>query len=173
MGDHTRLPEDKAELMARIQREWDALIDVTDSLGPEQMGVPDEGGWSIKDNLAHITEWERYMRLHYLGGVPSAEALGMDKAIIGVEDEMNAILFQRNRDRAAADVLAALHSTHDQVLVDLEQTSPAELMNQFYDDDPEARSMMCFVICNTYDHYREHRETIEKALGHGESTPGS
>ena len=51
------LPTSKAELMSEIEREWSALMDVIEQLSPEQMLTPDEGGWSPKDNLAHLTTW--------------------------------------------------------------------------------------------------------------------
>ncbi len=54
MADDT-LPKSKAEVMARIDREWSALMDVVEQLSPEQMVTPDEGGWTPKDNLAHLT----------------------------------------------------------------------------------------------------------------------
>ena len=53
------LPDNKTELLDRIDREWNALEDVLSLLGHEQIEVPDAGGWSAKDNLAHLAEWER------------------------------------------------------------------------------------------------------------------
>ena len=56
--DHNSLPRTRADLMARIQRDWAALEETIADLIEEQMSVPDAGGWSIKDNLAHLTAWE-------------------------------------------------------------------------------------------------------------------
>jgi hypothetical protein len=49
-------PETKANLISQIEREWSALMEVVEQLSSEQMLIPDEGGWSPKDNLAHLTE---------------------------------------------------------------------------------------------------------------------
>jgi hypothetical protein len=165
-NDYSRLPQDKAELMQRIDHEWAALERVIEPLRDEQMSLLDLGGWSIKDNLAHLTAWEQFMRLHYLRNLPAHEVLDIDEAIFkrGDEDELNEIMFQRNKNRSVSDILAVLRRTHELVLADLEQTSFADLMKQHYADDPEARPLLCWVIYNTYEHYQEHRITIEKFI---------
>jgi hypothetical protein len=55
------LPKNTAELLDDIDREWTALMRVVDQLTPEQMIMPDAGGWSPKDNLAHLTEWMKIL----------------------------------------------------------------------------------------------------------------
>lgn len=57
MTDEQWIPEKQEELVSAIEREWDLLINLADSLTDEQMTTPDEGGWTPKDNLAHLTEW--------------------------------------------------------------------------------------------------------------------
>ena len=164
LNNYSSLPTTKTELLWRISHEWAALERAIGSLSDEQMGVSDEGGWSIKDNLAHLTAWEEYMCLHHLQNLPPHEALGLDEESYGQgdEDELNEILFQRNKDRTVSEVLDALRSVHEQVIADLEQISPTALMEQHYADDPEARPLMCWVVYNTYEHYQEHRVAIER-----------
>ena len=164
LNDYSSMPADKAELLLRISHEWAALERVIGSLSDEQMGVSDEGGWSIKDNLAHLTAWEEYMCLHHLQDLPPHEALDLDEESYGQgdEDELNEILFERYKDRTVSEVLDVFRSTHKQVIADLEQISPAALMEQHYADDPEARPLMCWVVYNTYEHYQEHRVAIER-----------
>ena len=57
-NEHSLLPQDRAELMQRIQDGWTALEGVIGALGDEQMWMVDAGGWSIKDNLAHLAVWD-------------------------------------------------------------------------------------------------------------------
>jgi hypothetical protein len=122
------------------------------------------GEWSIKDNLAHLAAWERFMRLHYLGGQPAHEAMGIEQATFQRldEDGINAVLHERNRQRPPAEVLAELLQTHRETLAALEGMSYAELMRQRFPDDPQARPVVAWVIGNTYEHYREHRAIIER-----------
>ena len=164
-NDYTILPKNKTELMLRIQQEGTALQRAIDGLSEAQMSIPDAGGWSIKDNLAHLSAWENFMREHYVHHLLPHEVMGIDaetfqKADVNVQ---NAILFQRDKDRSVTDVLAALHHSHEQVLADLDQMSFADLMKPRSTDDPEARLLIDEVIGNTYEHYLEHRITIENS----------
>ena len=51
------VPGSQPELMSAIRREWKLLMDVVGKLGEQKMLMPDEGGWTPKDNLAHLSEW--------------------------------------------------------------------------------------------------------------------
>jgi len=161
------VPKDKADLMGRIQREWSALTQAIAQLSTEQMQVPGAGGWSVKDNLAHLTAWEQFMLLHYLQGRPRHEAMQVGKATMERVDEngINAILYERNRNRSVSDVLDEFHRSHEQVLAALEHMTYADLMKPRYPDDPEARPLIGWVIGNTYEHYEEHRTTIQALVG--------
>jgi len=166
MRDYSSLPQNKTELLERIDDEWTGLEQIIESLDETQMTVPDAGGWSIKDNLAHLTVWEDFTRRHHLQNLPAPEVLNIEAEIYqrGDENEQNDILQQRSRSRSLADVLAQLRQTHAQLRADLAQVSFAELMKQHYPDDPEARPLLSWVIGNTYDHYLEHRLTIERFI---------
>jgi hypothetical protein len=54
--------------------------------------------------------------------------------------------------------------THNQVLDALGPMTFADLMQPRFADDPEARPLINWVIGNTYDHYQEHRQTIQDGL---------
>jgi hypothetical protein len=51
------VPGSKSELISAIEREWKSLMDVVAKLAEVRMTTPDAGGWSPKDNLAHLAEW--------------------------------------------------------------------------------------------------------------------
>ena len=56
MSEEQWVPGSKAELMSAIKREWNALMDVVAKLeAANKIMIPDEGGWSPKDNLAHLS----------------------------------------------------------------------------------------------------------------------
>ena len=117
MADET-LPKSKAELISQIEREWSALMDVVVQLSPEQMLRPDEGGWSPKDNLAHLTEWMNILLGYYFDHRPSHEVVGVDPEVTAEWDfeVMNAIMFKRDRDRFLEQVLDELKGTYPKVL---------------------------------------------------------
>jgi uncharacterized damage-inducible protein DinB len=72
-----------------------------EQLSDQQMDVPGAGGWSVKDNLAHLAAWERFMLLYHLQSHPPHEAMQVGEATMeqAGEDGLNAIIHERNRDR--------------------------------------------------------------------------
>jgi len=161
--EDTYLPQDLADLLNRIHREWTALLAAVQGLSAEQMARRDPGGWSIKDHLAHVTEWERFLIRNQFEGQPAHLALGIDRAVTEGPDEagINAALQARNRDRSLPDVLADLGRTHDRVLAELGKRSYADLQKRTRVMGPDEEPIILWVIYNTYEHYLEHRLTVE------------
>ncbi|MCP4535580.1 MAG: ClbS/DfsB family four-helix bundle protein [Chloroflexi bacterium] len=164
MADDTiPLLKDKTNLTNRIQREWSALLRVVESTSHQQMTKPGPCGWSVKDHLAHIAEWERFLFLNQFEGHFPHNALQIDRAKLEQlgEDDWNDILFERNRDCSLTDVLADLHQTHAQLVAALEQVTDDDLMKPSCAIGPETQPVIVWVVYNTYEHYKEHRETIQ------------
>ena len=159
------LPKSKAELISEIEREWSALMDVVAQLSPEQMLTPDEGGWSPKDNLSHLTEWMNILLGHYFDRRPSHEVAGVDPEVTADWDfqVMNEVMFERDRDQSIEQVLDELKSTYAKVHDRLEATPFEDLMKPIFEDDPDW-PLITGVISNTSEHFAEHRETIAKML---------
>src|SRR5258706_12747483 len=112
------IPKDKAELMSAIEKEWKLLIQVAEKLTDKQMSTADEGGWSPKDNLAHLAEWMRALMGYHLDRRPSHEVLGVSEEVTkGWNMEIiNPVLFERNRNRPLQDVLAELKSVYAELI---------------------------------------------------------
>ncbi len=166
MTDET-LPKNMDGLLAEIDRQWSALMEVVGRLTAGQMNTPDSGGWSPKDNLAHLAHWERYMHLHYLDGRPVPEAMGFDAdTLAGLdEDGINARIFKRNRDRSSSDVLEELKQVHAGTVKALARLPFSRLMQPNLEDDLGHRPILVWVIGNTSEHFEEHRRNMEKAAG--------
>lgn len=160
------IPENKQELMSSIRREWGLLMDVVARLDEKQMTMPDAGGWSPKDNLAHITEWMKAMMGHHMDRRPAHEVMDLPEEITrGWDMEViNPELFERNRDRSTRDVLDELRRVYAEVIARLDVMSFDELMAPRHPEDPEKRPLLMWVIGDTSDHFAEHRATIERAL---------
>lgn len=158
-------PSNVADLVKRVQREWSALLHVVKSASHERMCTPGPDGWSVKDVLAHLADWERFLLLNQFQEHSPHEALQVDEIMLERPDfdELNATLFERNRDRPIADVLVDLHQTHSQLLVALEQMSDSDLTKPV-DAIFKAVPLIAVVRSITYHHYREHRGMIEAIL---------
>jgi hypothetical protein len=165
MADES-LPESKQELLSLIEREWSALMDLVAKLDGKKMTTPDAGGWSPKDNLAHLTEWMKILMGYHMDKRPSHEVMGMAPEVTANWDfdVINSLLFERNRDRPVEDVLAELKTVYARVIDRLNSTSFADLKEPRWSDDPDSPPLLWAVIANTSEHFAEHRETMEKAL---------
>lgn len=158
------IPENKNELMSVIRREWGLLMDVVARLDEKQMMTSDAGGWSPKDNLAHLSEWMKSLMGYHMDRRPAHEVMELPEEITrGWDMEIiNPELFERNKNRPTKEVLDELRKTYDALIAKLEGMSFDELMKPRHADDPEKRPLLLWVIGDTSDHFAEHRATIEK-----------
>ncbi len=157
-ADETGMPQDRAELLIRIRRGWSTLLQEVADLALDQMLRAAPGEWSIKDHLAHLAAWERYLLLHHLQGHPSTEVLQISAAEAAAFDidRMNAILRERSREQPADEVFAELHRNHARLLAALETLDEAALAHPGPADDLVDRPLVESIAGNTYEHYPEH-----------------
>ena len=160
------LPKSKEELMSQIEQEWSALMDVVKQLSPEQMLTPDEGGWSPKDNLAHLTIWMNILLDYHMDGRPAHEVAGVtpEQAADWDFNVMNDIFFERHRHTPLEQVLDELNQTYEKVHARLESMSFEDLLKPRRADDPEKQPILNWIPGDTSEHFAEHRETIAKML---------
>ena len=159
-------PANQAELLSIISREWTALMDVVARLDETQMTTPDDGGWSPKDNLAHLAEWMKILLGYHMDNRPSHEVIGVSPEVTEDWDSnvINGVLFERNRGRSMDDVLDELKRVYAEVCDKIKSTPFESLMKSRWPDDPESPTVLWAVLVNTRDHFAEHRETMEKVF---------
>ena len=162
----SRVPTSTEELLTDIEREWTALMDVVARLSPEQMTAPDEGGWSPKDNLAHLGEWMTVLMGYHVNKRPAHEVLGVSKEVAeGWDMEViNPVLFARHRDQSVDEVLAELRHIYGEMIARLGTMPFEDLLKPRHAEDPEKRPLLMWVLGDTTEHFAEHRATIEKML---------
>jgi hypothetical protein len=141
-------------------------MDIMTKLDETKMTAPDEGGWSPKDNLAHLTEWMRVLMGVHLERRPSHEVLGVPEEVTKDWDMevINPVLFERNRNRSTPDVLDELRRVYAELVAKLESMTFDDLLKPRHADDPEKRPVLLWVLGDTTGHFAEHRATIEKNL---------
>jgi hypothetical protein len=159
------IPKDKPELMSEIEKEWKLLINVVEKLTDTQMTTPDAGGWSPKDNLAHLAVWVKIIIESHMDHRPSHEVLGVSEDVVEDIEASNSIVFDRNRDRSIQDVLDELKQVYGQLMARLETMTFDDMMKPRHADDPEKRPLVLWILGDTTEHFAEHRETIEKTIG--------
>ncbi len=167
MSDEQWVPGNKAELMAAITREWNALMDVVAKLQTQRkMTTPDQGGWSPKDNLAHLAEWMILLIGHHIDKRPAQEVFGIPEDVVKDWDMevINPVLFGRNKDRSTEEVLQYAKQVYENLVAKLDAMSFEDLLKPRDPDDPQKRPLLLWVLGDTTEHFAEHRETIKKLL---------
>ena len=166
MSDEEWVPESKAELMSAIRHEWNLLMDVAGKLDEQKMTTLDEGGWSPKDNLAHLAEWMNSLMGYHMDRRPSHEVMNVPEEVTKDWDMevINPVLFERNKNRSIEDVMDHLKQVYEKLLAKLDAMSFEDLLKPRHADDPEKRPLLLWILGDTTEHFAEHRETIEKML---------
>lgn len=152
----------KTELMDRIAAGYEAIEQVVAGLDGLQISHPGPEGWAINDHLFHLASWER--------GI--AWLLGRRSRTEGMEitpeewynltmDQINDLVYQRNRERTAAEALAAFREAHQEMLDALAPLDDADLQRPYRDFDPAAtryadQPIIGWLVGDTYEHYEEH-----------------
>lgn len=112
----------KSELLNWLQREyqnWEALLDRIGLARMHQPGV--NGAWSMKDVVAHLSGWNRWlvMRLQAAGrGKP--EPLPPWPVDLQTDDEINAWIYESNRERTLREILDETRQVHQELLAVIE-----------------------------------------------------
>jgi hypothetical protein len=170
MADEQWVPGSKAELMSAIEREWALLMDLAGKLESGQMAATDAGGWSAKDNLAHLAEWMKILMGFYMDLRRAHEVLGAAPEVTQVWDfeARNDFLFERNRHRSEKEVMDELQQVYAELTARLNTLSFDDLMKPQHPFDPARRPLLLYVLRGTSRHFAEHRERIEKNLAGSE-----
>jgi hypothetical protein len=160
------VPGSMSELLASIEHEWTLLWNVVAKLDEVKMTTPDTGGWSPKDNLAHLAEWMNVLMGYHLDRRPAHEVLRLSEDVTKGWDmeAINPALFERNRNRSTQDVLDELKRVYAMLIEKLKSLTFENLLMPRHADDPEKRPVLMWVLGDTTEHFAEHRATIEKML---------
>ena len=154
MGD----PTTKAQILKLIETEHDALQAVLKPLSESQLVQPGaEQSSSVKDILAHITDWERWM-VQWIdetlqGQVPERPAPGMTWDDL---DRLNQQTYLANKNRLLADIQADFAASYKESLQTVIALSETDLFNPQCFAWREGDPLWHMVEANTWAHYREH-----------------
>jgi hypothetical protein len=159
------LPGTREALLQRMRDERAALERVLALVPAKRMQTPLlEGSWSVKDAMAHIAAWETMMadwvETTLRGETPDRPASGDDWV-----DSLNAALYEQHRESALADVRAFFAAAHKRAYQVASAMSEAELFDGERYAWRQGSPLAVLVAANTFWHYPEHREQVERLLG--------
>jgi hypothetical protein len=151
-------PNVKNELLAEMDKQWANVERLCASMTEaEKIASRDNGEWSVKDIIAHLSAWEKYL-LDRLGFVMTG--LPPHYPVMTSWDDVhrfNAQVYSENKDRPLSSVMIEFRNLYHAVVTVIEALS-AEQLNQPYDYDfPDDHITLHQLIrANTFEHYQEH-----------------
>jgi hypothetical protein len=158
----------KADLMEGINRAWSNLEKTIAGSDEETLTTPGGDRWSVKDHLAHIEGWERYL-LALLERRPPSAAIGIDLATLRSTDDdaLNELLVEPTKEQSLSQVLADLRCTHERLLAavaalpeeDLERLA-ADYQPEELAGDTDSVAVWIHHICD--EHLRDHFDWIQR-----------
>lgn len=157
---------DKATLLAKVRSGYDAFEQVLAPLNHQQMTTPGvNSSWTIKDNIAHISSWQRRL-ITMLDAI--VNHVDLPDQALGAEDtdplitQTNERFYQENKDRSLVDIQQEFSMSAQQIMAYIEAMSDDQL------NQPQTwlrkGSVLPYIIGNTYDHYQEHSHIIQRWL---------
>lgn len=162
---------DTTALLARIRASRAALEEVANGLSDQQLVAPGPDGWSAKDHLAHVADWEDCL-LGYLNGRDAMQTFGLrEEDVDDTDDGINAALQQRSAGLSAAEARQKFAASHAAVMAALEALTDADIARPLVsylpdrDDEVARQPVLDRIVGNTYGHYDEHRGWITAMVG--------
>jgi hypothetical protein len=151
----------KIELLDQIRNEHGLLEATLARLSHAQMLLPGvDGEWSVKDALAHISTWERWM-FRWTNSLLQGER--PDTPDPWDVDRMNAETFERVKGYALADVLKEFRLSYWDSVALAESLSEEQLLTNYPDRWPMGL-LWEGIADNTNRHYKQHRDDIHTWL---------
>jgi hypothetical protein len=162
-------PESKAQLLHWITEAHDELERTTALLRFEQVEEPLlEGGRSVKDVLAHITEWEQ-LTLARLAARHDRDALDRAEKDLKSKgtDDVNDGFFRRNKGRALPDVRRDFNRSYEEIVQATADLPEEDLLQKGLSLVWDGAPLWGIIGANTYAHYREHTAQVQALVDSG------
>lgn len=163
----------KQELLREIERAHQDMMRFLAALSDDEKTAPMlNEGWSVKDSLAHLIDWEK-MSLDWLARSLRGEEVKRfvqgfqyetEAEREAVMEKLNTHLFEQNKNRALDDVLQDFRATHRAIFDFVAQMNENDIFdpNRFaWRNGSPAFDMLAG---NTFEHYDEHRQWILESL---------
>jgi hypothetical protein len=152
---------DAIQRLISSRAEWDALV----SLVPENRRnlAAWEGGWSIKDLIAHVDSYEWWSGEFFI----KRDWPVVDQSLNTWDvDARNNALYELNKYRTYEEIVAESPALHGHLIRALEQMTDAEfedpeILGQGANEDFRVESLLAD---GSWNHYEQHRADVERIL---------
>jgi hypothetical protein len=155
-----KVPRSKLQLLQAItasRNEWDGLIAKIPLRRLAEPVAP--GGWSFKDIIAHVTEYDRHLVLSLALRLQKPPKLWLDDLSL---DEFNARLHEQIADCDAEDILRDSQQVFQELIGEVKNHTEAYLFGTHRVDGVTYDVIPYQMLkSESYGHYRDHIPAIQ------------
>ncbi len=156
-------PTSKSELIQAIntaRKEWDTLIA---QIPHHRLSEPvAEGAWSIKDIIAHVTEYDRWLALGLALRLQKPPQIWLDDISL---DQFNAALHQQIAGRDPDDIIMDSNQVFQDLIHEVDAHSEAYLFGTHrVEGVPDEVIPYQILKSESYGHYHDHFPAIRAWL---------
>ena len=153
----------KQELVDDIVKEYSKLDELLRAIPDSEKTIEVSDGMSVKDFLAHRTEWGRMFKRWYgeakAGKTPAVPTSNYKWNQL---KPLNAEIFERFRDTPLETIEVDFRRVHKDLLRLVEQMSETELMEKQYYGFTGSSDLATYANSATASHYRSARRHINR-----------
>jgi hypothetical protein len=159
-------PTTKNELLEAIEIERNALEQLLAELSPEQMveaGIV--GNWSVKDILAHLSEWEQMVLRWYAAGLKGKVPVTPSEEFNWAQlPQLNQQIYEKHHNRPLADIQKEFNTSFKKILTIIQNLPEEDLFSRGRYAWTKNNTLGAYFVSNTSSHYHWARTTIRKGL---------
>ena len=155
----------KSELMAAIKTERVRLEgDLAKFPGGKKTEARLENSWSVKDLMAHIAAWEQ-VAFDIVQSAKNGEPLKdyVSKVFESI-DNFNDQTYDKNKDKSLNEIETEFQASYQDFVALLVPLDEVFIASNLPFEGTEEISVESIISSNTFHHYREHAEALEKLL---------
>ncbi|MDD5370113.1 MAG: ClbS/DfsB family four-helix bundle protein [Anaerolineaceae bacterium] len=159
-------PTTKDQLISDSRTEYSGLERLIANLSPDEMVKPGVmGDWSVKDILAHLSEWHCMVLSWYESGLRGMALPIPAKGFKWSQlPALNQQIYLRYRDQPLDEVLSRFRGFHHQVMKLIDDLTPEELFTPGYYTWTKKNHLAAYIVCCTGGHYRWASTEIRKGI---------
>lgn len=162
----SRRAKTKQELLESIQSNRELLEKKYSTLTPKQMEWPGSmDGWSVKDILAHLVDWEQRFIEWYKAGqkgvIPDTPAPGYTWREL---PKLNQKGFDHHKDDSLEQVLEQSRNSYREIIQLVEGMREEEIFEANYYEWTGNSSLLTWIAANTSSHYNWARRNIRTTV---------
>jgi hypothetical protein len=159
-------PTTKKQLLEAIEIERNALEKVLDELTPAQMTQPGlVGGWSAKDVLAHLIEWEHMVLKWHAAGLKGKVPVTPSEEFNWAQlPRLNQKIYEKHCDRPFADIQKDFKSSFKKILSTIQGLSDEDLFTHGRYAWTKNNTLGAYFVSSTSSHYHWASTTMKKGM---------